>query len=77
MYWHGINAKSNEMAWNAKVNVKREKKRRIKMLQNDPSQLEHTFSVKSSAPLIIVASSCVSSPPLPAYDDINQSTTST
>lgn len=28
-----------------------------------------TFSVRSSAPLIIVASSCVSSPPLPAFDD--------
>lgn len=29
-------------------------------------QMVHTFSVKSSAPLIIVVSSCVSSPPLPA-----------
>lgn len=28
----------------------------------------YTFSVRSSAPLIIVVSSCVSSPPLPALD---------
>lgn len=31
-----------------------------------------TFKVKSSAPLMIVVSSCVSSPPLPAYDGKNE-----
>lgn len=47
--------------------IKTSKKGKIKGSRN-PSTGKQTFAVKSSAPLMIVVSSCVSSPPLPAYE---------